>query len=69
MEAKLDNRTDRPVPPEIIETLEASVRDIATGAVSNANDVQAEMRRMLADYERSHAQAPLNEQPKRNGTA
>jgi hypothetical protein len=50
----------------LIESLDASVRDIAGGAVSDAANVQVEVRRMLADYER----APRPAGPaKRAGTA
>ena len=71
METKMDDQPGRTAaPPALFETLDASVRDIASGAVSDAADVQVEVRRMLADYER--AQPPAGRpsgSTKRAGTA
>jgi len=41
------------VPRHFLDDLDASERDVAEGRVHDAMDVQAEARRMLADYERS----------------
>ena len=57
MEKKMDDQPKRTPPPTLIEALDASVRDVAAGAVSDAADVQSEVRRMLADYERLHPPA------------
>jgi hypothetical protein len=48
----MDAQTGRPVPRHIIEALDASVRDIADGKLHDADSVQAEARRMLADHVR-----------------
>jgi hypothetical protein len=45
---------DRTAPAILTETLDASLRDIADGALTSAADAQAEARRMLADYENAH---------------
>jgi hypothetical protein len=57
MDTKMDDQPARSAPPPLIESLDMSVRDIAAGNVSDAGDVQAEVRRMLADYERAHPPA------------
>jgi hypothetical protein len=57
METKMDDQPVRTAPPALLESLDASVRDIAAGAVSDAGEVQVEVRRMLADYERAHPPA------------
>ena len=48
---------DTAAPYALIESPDASVRDIATGSVTDAGEVQSEIRRMLADYERAHPPA------------
>ena len=57
METKMHDQPGRSAPTTLIESLDASVRDIAAAAVSDAGDVQAEVRRMLVDYERAHPPA------------
>ena len=54
----MDEQTRRPVLRHIVEALEASTRDIASGNVHDARSVQGEARRMLADHERARATAP-----------
>jgi hypothetical protein len=49
----MDEQSNRPVPPQTIEALDASVRDVAEGHVVDARAVQSEARRMLADHERA----------------
>lgn len=51
VETKMNDRT---APAILTETLDASLRDIADGALTSAADAQAEARRMLADYENAH---------------
>lgn len=64
----VDDRAERAAPLTIIEALDASARDIAAGAVSDASDVQAEMRRMLVDHERrTRWPGGLREQPSAPG--
>jgi hypothetical protein len=41
----------------LIQSLAASLRDIETGAFSDANEVQAEARALLAEYGRAHSPA------------
>ncbi len=53
----MDDQPGKTAPPALIESLDASVRDVAVGAVRDAVDVQVEVRRMLADYERTHPPA------------
>jgi len=50
----MNNRVKRPAPRDVTDALNASVRDLAAGAVSDATSVQTEARRMLADYDRAH---------------
>ncbi|MDB5401865.1 MAG: hypothetical protein JWQ55_3883 [Rhodopila sp.] len=57
-QASRDERTNHPVPRHIIEALDASLRDIADGNVHDAASVQAEARRMVADYERAQPATP-----------
>ncbi len=54
----MDDQTRRPTPQRIIEVLDASVRDIAEGNVHDAQAVQAEARRILADHERTQPTTP-----------
>ena len=53
MEALMDDQVNRPALRDVIDALDSSVRDLASGAVSDARSVQAEARRMLADYDRA----------------
>jgi hypothetical protein len=53
----MDDQARRSARQHIIETLDASVRDIAEGNVHDAQAVQAEARRMLADHERTQRTA------------
>jgi hypothetical protein len=54
----MDAHSNRPTPKHIIESARASLDDIAEGRLHDALDVQAEVRRMLADYEAGLATAP-----------
>ena len=58
MKVRVDDPISRPVPPELTDVLDASVRDIATGAVGDADAAQQQARRMLADFERAHPGSP-----------
>lgn len=62
----MDEQSNRPAPRDVIEALDASVRDIAEGRVLDAHAVQAEARRMLADHERAQSGTPA---PRRGRTA
>ncbi len=53
----MPDRAERTPPPALIEALDASVRDLAAGAVSDSADVQAAMRRLLADCDTAHPPA------------
>jgi len=54
----MDDQTSHPASPRVIDALDASVRDIAEGKLHDAQSVQAEARRMLADHERAQRAAP-----------
>jgi hypothetical protein len=47
----MDDQVDRPTPRHVIESLDASVRDIGAGRVHDAHAAQAEARRLLAEHE------------------
>jgi hypothetical protein len=64
----MDEETNRPVPRHIIEALDASVRDIAEGNTRDAESVQDEACRMLADYERTRSATPGLSPAKRTRT-
>jgi hypothetical protein len=51
----MDDRAKSTAPPSLIESLDESARDLAEGRVTDAAEVQTEMRRMLADYQAAHA--------------
>jgi hypothetical protein len=50
----MDDHTSRDALRELTDVLDASVRDIGAGAVSDAADAQQHARRMLADFEKAH---------------
>jgi hypothetical protein len=54
----MDAQTSRPVSQRVVDALGASVRDIATGNVLDAQAVQVEARHMLAEHERAQHAAP-----------
>ena len=54
----MDEQINRTTPQRVIDALDASVRDIAEGNLHDAQSVQAEARRMLADHERAQRDAP-----------
>ena len=54
----MDDRVTSPAPRHVIDSLDQSVRDIASGNVQNADVTQAEARRMLADFERAQLTSP-----------
>jgi hypothetical protein len=58
----MDEQTHHRTPRDVIKAVEASVKDIADGNLRDADDVQAESRLMLTDYERTR-------QPKRGKAA
>ncbi len=55
----MDDQTNRAAPRPVIEALDASVRDVAEGRVHDAQIVQAEARRMLADYQAARSIVPV----------
>ena len=55
----MDDQTSQPASQRVIDALDASVRDIAEGNLHDAQSVQAEARRMLADHERARRAAPV----------
>jgi hypothetical protein len=55
MEVTMDDQAERTAPQALIQSLDASLRDLETGAVFDAAGVQAEVRELLAEYERAHA--------------
>lgn len=46
----MDEQSNRPAPPHVLEALEASARDVAEERLFDARAVQAEARRMLDEY-------------------
>ncbi len=54
----MDDQVNRPAPQDLIEALESSVRDLESGAVSDAKSVQTEARRLLADFDCAHPGSP-----------
>ena len=54
----MDDQTAPPTSQRVVGALDASVRDIADGKLHDAQSVQTEARRMLADHERAQRAAP-----------
>jgi len=54
----MDDQTSRPVSQRVVDALDASVRDIAEGNLHDAQAVQVEARRMLAEHEHRQRAAP-----------
>jgi hypothetical protein len=50
----MDDQTSQPASQRVIDAADASVRDIAEGNVQDAESVQAEAHRILADHARDH---------------
>jgi hypothetical protein len=71
MEMLMDDQVSRPAPQALTDALDASVRDLASGTVADANSVQTEARRLLADYDPVPAGSPASgrNSRKRSGTA
>ncbi len=63
----MDDQAERAAPQPLITSLEASSRDLETGAVFDAAGVQAEVRALLAEYERAHAAASPSGHAKQAG--
>ena len=61
----MDEQTNRDVPQHIVEALDASVEDLAAGRVHEADAVQDEARRMLAEHKSGGANTAL---PRRRAT-
>ncbi len=59
----MDDHATHAAPRHVIEGLDASVRDIADGRVHDAQAVQAEARRMLADHQAARSSAPASRRP------
>jgi hypothetical protein len=53
------------VPKHIVESLDASLADIAAGRLADADAVQAEARRLLADHEAKRSSGHAPKQPTR----
>jgi hypothetical protein len=49
----MDDRTNRPASPDVVDALDASARDVAERNLHDARSVQAEALRLLADHERA----------------
>ncbi len=54
----MDQTTNRPAPADLTAALDASVDNLASGAVHDAATAQAEARRLLAGYERTNSDRP-----------
>lgn len=68
----MDDQINHPDPQHVTDALDASVRDLAAGAVGDAGDAQVEARRLLADYDRDHPKPSGftdRPRPKRSRTA
>lgn len=52
----MDDHIRRKVPQNVIESLDASVRDIAEGRLHDALAVQAEARQMISDHGKTGAE-------------
>ncbi len=55
----MNDQVNRPAPQDVTDALDSSVRDLASGAVSDARSVQTEARRVLADYNCAHTGKPI----------
>ena len=53
----MDDRLNRSAPKQVTDALDASVWDLAAGAVCDSGAAQADARRMLADYNRDHSKS------------
>jgi hypothetical protein len=51
----MDDHTSHEARTELTDVLDASARDIAAGAVTDAADAQQHARRMLADFEKANS--------------
>jgi hypothetical protein len=47
----MDDQVRRPAPRALTDALDASVRDLASGAIADAKSVQTKARRLLADFD------------------
>jgi hypothetical protein len=68
----MDDQTRLTSPQQIVDDLDASVRDIVEGRLHEAKAVEAEARRMLRDYERPRSEvpaSPVGSRAKRNRSA
>ncbi len=54
----MDHQISRSAPQHIIKALDDSLRDIAEGNIHDAQAVQAEARRMIAERDRPQPSAP-----------
>jgi len=50
----MDDQVNRPAPRDVTDVFDANLRDLASGALSDARSMQTEPRRTLADYNRAH---------------
>ena len=57
-EPLMDQLTDPTTPRALTDSLDASVRDLASGAVRDAGAVQAEAKSLLSAYERTRPLSP-----------
>jgi hypothetical protein len=54
MRVGMHDQISRPAPRPVTDVLDASVRDLATGAVGDADAAQQQALCMLAGFERAH---------------
>jgi hypothetical protein len=54
MKVRMHDQISRPVPRAVTDVLDASVCDLATGAVGDAGAAQQMARRMLSDFQQAH---------------
>jgi len=71
MEILMDDQVWRPAPRALTDALDASLRDLVSGAIVDAKSVQTKARRLLADYDTvpPGSSAAGRKSPKRYRTA
>ena len=65
----MSRKSNPNVPPHIIQSLDASLADVAAGRIVDAASVQSDVRQMLAEYERSVSENPKSRRAKQSRAA
>ncbi len=53
----MNDQAEPAAPKTLIQSLDGSLRDLETGAITDAADIQAEAQRLLTEYESKHSAA------------